>query len=178
MSQDNQIAQASVTTQNAANSHSAALLENLKNSDNSQVAARVFRSNVMSMRYVFKNGKVAAFLSGKYSTDIAHEIQELDAEVAAHHPNINTNPEEIIDTIDPIEALKKKHIEEYLAQQAKSLHKDNDAGNSEQTKLNVANSRTVGDGAAGSDSAVGNANTGDNAGAGLSGLSINLGGRK
>jgi len=142
------------TSQPAIATHTAALLDNLKKASLARVPARVFRSNIASMRYVFKTGKVAAFLNFKYATDIAYEIDELDFEIAVGHPNITANKEEVVETIEPLEVLKKKHFEEFLKAQATAVSKDNDAGTSDQGKLNVANSRTVGEGMAGSDSSA------------------------
>lgn len=143
----------------AAESYASAMAKNLK-ADTTKVAARVFRSNLVTMRYVFKNGKVAPFLTkngidSEYATNIKYEVAELDAEIEMQHPNISSKPEEIQLSIEPIEALKKKHFEEFLALQAASLKKSNDAGYSEQGKLNVANSNTIADAAAGSDSNTG-----------------------
>lgn len=143
---------ATTRPETAIQAHTAAMQKNLQADTSKLAVARVFRSNIPSMRYVFKQGKVAPFISGRYTTDIAHEIEELDAEIAHRHPNISANKEEIVDTIEPLEALKKKHFEEFLLMQAKTLDKTNDAGTSEQGKLNVANSTTVAPGAAGSDS--------------------------
>jgi len=141
--------------------HSAALLANLKNSSMAKVPARVFRMSLVSARYVFKNGKVAPFLTkngvnSEYATNIEHEIQELDAEIAMNHPNISSKADEVVAaaSIEPLEMLKKKHFEEFTKLQAASVVKSNDAGSSIQTKLNVANSTTIGDGAASSDSTV------------------------
>lgn len=158
---------------NAVSAHSAALLANL-NADNSRVAARVFRSNIPSVRYIFKNGKSANFLGGKYATDIAHEIQELDYEIALRHPNFSANVEEVVDTIEPLEALRARFIAEYKAELATNVAKDNDAGYSDQGKLNVANTTTVSEGAAGSDSSGGQIGTASTAPASAS-LSIKIG---
>lgn len=142
--------------QNSGSTHASALLANLKSSNSNVVKeARVFRSNVASLRYVFKAGKVAAFLSGKYTTNIAHEIEELDEEIAMNHPNITANKEEVVALSEPMEALRAKFIAEYLETAAKSVVKTNDAGFSEQGKLNVANSTTVSEGMASSDSSGG-----------------------
>lgn len=137
--------------QNSGATHASALLDNLKNSDMRKVDARVFRSNVSSVRYVFKNGKTAAFLSGVYTTNIAHEIEELDAEIASGHPNFTANVTEVVQLIEPMEVLKARFIAEYLQQQAKSVVKTNDAGFSEQTRLNVLNSTNVSEAMASSD---------------------------
>lgn len=144
----------------AVNAHSAALLANMKNSSNERIDARVFRSNIVTMRYVFKNGKVAPFLTkngrdSEYATDIRHEIEELDAEIALRHPNISSKIEEKVATIEPLEALKKKHFEEFMALQAAASKKSNDAGYSVEDKLNVANSTSIAEAASGSTGVVG-----------------------
>ena len=138
----------------AINVHTAALKANLA-ADVTKVSARVFRSSIPSSRYVFKNGKVAPFIGGKYTTDIAHEIAELDAEILQKHPNITANVEEIVDTIEPLEALKAKFFEQFKAEQAAQLLKTNNVGVSDQGKLIPANSNTVAAAMAGSDSSSG-----------------------
>ena len=135
----------------ALNVHNLAVKINL-NADATKVASRVFRCAVLSSRYVFKNGKVAPFIGGKYTTDIAHEIAELDAEIAQRHPHITANKEEVVTLSEPMEVLKQKFFAEFEAAQKAALNKNNDAGTSEQGKLNVANSTTVAAGMAGSDS--------------------------
>ena len=135
----------------AINMHTAALKANMA-ADSTKVTARVFRSNISSSRYVFKNGKVAPFIGGKYTTDIKHEIDELDTEIEMRHPHISANKEEVVNVVEPLEALKAKFFAEFQAAQATNLLKSNDAGTSEQGKLNVANSTTVAAGMAGSSS--------------------------
>ena len=143
---------ATTRPENAINVHTAALKANLA-ADLTQVTARVFRSNIPSCRYVFKNGKVAPFIGGKYITNIKHEIDELDTEIEMKHPYISANKEEAVNTIEPLEALKVRFFAEFQAAQAANLLKSNDAGTSEQGKLNIANSSTVSAGMAGSSSA-------------------------
>jgi len=149
-------AQGSKDSVDAAQGYAAALNKNLR-ADTSRVEARVFRSNILTMRFIFKNGKVAPFLTkngrdSEYTTDIKHEIEELDDEIAMRHPNISSKPEEIVHTIEPVEALKARHFKEFQEQMARSVVKSNDAGSSSLEKLNVANSTTISEGAAGSDS--------------------------
>jgi len=143
--------------QSAVSAHSSALLHNLKHSTNERIAVRVFRSNIASMRYIFKNGKTAAFLTdngstSKYVTNIRHEIEELDEEIALGHPNIHVREEVVEPVIEPLEALKARHFAEFKKIYEAASLKTNDAGYSEQGRLNVANSTTVAEGAAGSDS--------------------------
>lgn len=142
---------ATTRPETAINMHTAALKANMA-ADSTKVTARVFRSNISSSRYVFKNGKVAPFIGGKYTTNIKHEVDELDAEIEMKHPHISANKEEVVNTIEPLEALKAKFFAEFQAAQAANILKDNDAGISEQGKLNVANSTTVAAGMSGSSS--------------------------
>ena len=139
--------------QQSGNAYARASLANIKEAaaNNTKQLARVFRSNVQSVKYVFKNGKVAAFMQGKYTTDIKYEIDELDEEIAAGHPNFSANKEEVVELIEPMEVLRSRFIAEYIANQKSATSGTNDAGNSEFVKLNVATSDTVKAGMAGSD---------------------------
>lgn len=91
------------------------------------------------MFYVFKKGEKANFIGGRYVTDIEAQIEELKEEIKSGNPTIYIDPNEMqVDSseLSPIETIKKKAIEEYLAQQAAATDKSNDMGNSEQsTKL-------------------------------------------
>jgi hypothetical protein len=137
--------------------HSAAMLANLKNRSRAKVEPKCYQANMLSVRYVFKDGKTASFLTDdgitcKYTTNIACEIAELDEEIENMHPHIThaaVTPKAA--AVEPIEALKARHFEEFKKLMASSTLKTNDAGNSDQGKLNVANSTTVAEGAAGSD---------------------------
>lgn len=130
---------------------------NLK-ADTSVVKGRVFHSTIPSIRYVFRAGKHAVFIDGKYTTNIAHEIEELDAEIEAGHPNFFIKSKEEVAPVEPLEALREKFIKEFLAKQAEDTKTVKDGGTSEQGKLNVANSTTIASAAAGSDSSLGNSN--------------------
>jgi hypothetical protein len=80
---------------------------------------------------MFKNGKAAPFVDGKYATDIESEIEELDEEVAAGHPTFYIDDKEKeLDTnvSDPMEAIRAKVIAEYLANQARAEDPTNDRG--------------------------------------------------
>ena len=81
---------------------------------------RVFKSTMGSSNYVFKDGSFAAFVSGKFYTDNDEYIAELQAEVAAKHPNIYVDADESeIDAVmvDPATAQRINIVAEYLAQQ-------------------------------------------------------------
>jgi hypothetical protein len=147
------------TKQNTAvETYSATLLKNLRESSQKKVEPVKFKSNILTMRFIFKNGKVAPFLtkdgkSSEYTTNTEHEVQELLHEVDMRHPNITVAPaEEVKPVMEPVEALKARHFAEFKKMMEATLVKTNDAGSSQQGPLNVANSTTISEGAAGSDS--------------------------
>lgn len=116
---------------------------------------KVFKSRIPSCRYVFKDGKHAPFIGGEYYTSDTTEIAELKAEIAANHPFlfIDENKKEIdTDKIDPIEEIRRKAVEDYIASQKQSLNKTNDRGTSTQERLNVANSTSIAEGSGDSNS--------------------------
>jgi hypothetical protein len=125
-------------------------------SETKPVIKHRYTHNHINSSYIFRNGKVAHFFGGEFFTDVPAEIAELDAEVAAGHPNIGIDADKKtvdVSDLDPVAVIKKKAIEEYLAAQAKaSGDKSRDMGNTEKEKLNVANSNTIAAAAAGSDS--------------------------
>lgn len=95
----------------------------------------LYLSRISSIKYIFVNGKEANFILGQYITDAPEEIQQLDAEVKQGHPHIYTDPnkKEVDATyLDPVEAIKRKAIADYLAQQ-RALDPSKDAGTSDQT---------------------------------------------
>lgn len=84
----------------------------------------LFLSSLKNCKYLFKNGKEAHFISGEYLTDIKSEIDELEEEVKLKHPHIYTDLDKLtVDTtkLDPLEEIKKKAVEEYLAAQSKAV---------------------------------------------------------
>lgn len=87
-------------------------------------------STFPSCQYVFKSGKVAAFIGGIYRTNIKSEIEELDSEIAEGHPNLYVTEEKTVDTtkLDPLANLKEKIIADYIAAQAKAVDPTNDMG--------------------------------------------------
>lgn len=91
-----------------------------------------FCANLPSCKYIFKSGKVANFVGGKYVTTIDSEIAELEEEIKFGHPHIFVDANERTvesEKADPLAAIKKKAIEEYLAAQAKAVDPNNDMGN-------------------------------------------------
>lgn len=107
-----------------------------------------------SCRYIFPDGKAATFVQGRYLTNIESEIRHLEAEVE-RGSSISIDPNErVVDSLDdPMEALRKKIIADYLAQQERALDAQANVSESEEGKLNVANTATLGAMAARSDGA-------------------------
>lgn len=118
---------------------------------------RVYTCNLQAAGFVFKNGKRAQFIpNGEgvncYTTDIPSEQLELDYEITHRHPNFAVYTGEVAALIEPLEVLKARFFAQFQAEQEAAINKNNDAGTSEQTKLNVANTTTISSGAAGSSS--------------------------
>ena len=115
---------------------------------------RVFKSTIPSINYIFKNGKPAIFQHGVFRTNVEWEIKELEQEIAAGHPHIYIDDKEReIDSemVDPMNALRSRIIEEFLASQKRALDPTNDMGTSDQSPVKPANSADVAAAAAGGD---------------------------
>ena len=106
---------------------------------------RVFKSHIQNCRFIFGNGDVAAFVGGRYLTDVDAEIQQLEKEVAAKNPTLYMDSAEMeVDpiTLDPMYGIKQRIIAEFLAGKI-TLDPNRDMGTSQQGPLKVANSRDV-----------------------------------
>lgn len=119
----------------------------------------IFKSRVASSKFVFKNGKEASFVLGKYFTDVPWEIKELESEIESGHPHLYVDKAEATidsDLVDPLEDIRKKAVADYIARMSKATQQDNDMGETVNTgKLEgIANSDTISEGAASSDGAV------------------------
>lgn len=94
----------------------------------------LYLSNIPSCRYIFRSGKVANFVGGIYTTAIAAEITELDAEIAEGHPHLSIDVNRKViaaDELDPLAVLKKKLRAEILAEQEAAQKQQRDFGSSE-----------------------------------------------
>jgi hypothetical protein len=117
----------------------------------------VFFNSLVNCRYTFRNGKDANFLGGRYTTDNAAEIDELNHEISEGHPHIYVKEDErTIDTtvVDPMEAIRAKVRQELLAEMAANTAKDNDRGNYDvpEKLQGIVNSNDIAEGASGSSS--------------------------
>lgn len=118
----------------------------------------VYHHTLPSAQYVFKSGGVAEFIGGKFLTDDPVHIQELDAEVGRRNQFISKGAKKLkTSDLDPVAEIKRQAVEEYLASlKAASGDASRDMGTSTQDALikSAANSRTVGEAAAGSSSGM------------------------
>jgi hypothetical protein len=114
--------------------------------------AKIFKATLPSVNYIFKNGKPAIFVNGKFHTSIPAEIQELEAEIAAGHPilYIDSAEAEVDSTkVDPIAGLRESIIAEYKASMAAATNPDNNMGDSAQDPLKPSSTNAIQDAAAG-----------------------------
>ena len=113
----------------------------------------VFFSHAKSMQTVTGDGRKIVFVSGKYYTKHAGEIEFLKSMVEENRgiyidPNLLTVSEA---DRDPVQALKNKIRQEILAEMAAQVNPQNDRGESVQGRLNAASTQDVAAVAAGGD---------------------------
>lgn len=78
---------------------------------------KLYKCSIPSCKYFFKDAHPAYFVEGRFATQDETEIAELDAEIKAKHPHIyiDSNETEADAAVqDPMSALKKKIIAEYV----------------------------------------------------------------
>lgn len=82
---------------------------------------KLFKSTVPSCKTHLPNGKEINFIGGRYATDDSAEIEFFETEIKNHHPNFYIDAKEVeVDSVkvDPVEAIRKKAVADYLAAQA------------------------------------------------------------
>lgn len=94
------------------------------------------------------NGKRINFVAGTFVTDSQDEITFLDEQIKLGMQVIYTKKgQETItsDALDPLAAIKKKAVDEYLATQSKQLDPQRDMGNTESkgAGLDVATTKSI-----------------------------------
>ena len=113
---------------------------------------QVFKATLPSINYIFRNGKPAIFIQGKYATGVEAEVDELNDEISKGHPHIYVDKEEATvdsEMVDPIQALRAKIEAQIRAEMAAATDLSNDRGTSEVEKLKPSSSTDVMDAAAG-----------------------------
>lgn len=89
-----------------------------------------FKSTIPSCKYILSNGKNANFVGGIYRTSLDHEVAELQNEIKLEHPHIEYIGQISADDLDPVAVLKRKAVEEYLANQRAAIDPSRDMGTS------------------------------------------------
>jgi hypothetical protein len=113
---------------------------------------QVFKATLPSINYIFRNGKPAIFVQGKYATGVEGEIDELKDEISKGHPHIYIDAAESeVDSemVDPIQALRTKIEAQIRAEMAAATDLNNDRGQTKQEPLKPSSSTDVMDAAAG-----------------------------
>jgi hypothetical protein len=108
--------------------------------------SKVFKASMPSVNYIFKNGKSAVFVKGRFVTSIASEISEIEEEIKTGHPHLFIDPtdmEEDSNAATPVELLKQKMREEILAEMAAATDPKNDMGSSSQAALKPASTHDI-----------------------------------
>lgn len=125
-----------------------------------------YKSRIPSCKYIFLNGKEAAFLQGVFVTGVSSEITQLDEEVALGHPTIYRDENDMtVDTeaLSPMELIRAQAREEAIkvvrAEMAAATNPSNDRGNSDQGDVGAsfANTANIAEGAGDSTSSEGTA---------------------
>lgn len=115
----------------------------------------VFYCRIPNSNFIFADGSVANFTGGRYVTDDPDKAAFLKREVTLGNPHIYIDAEKTVVTakeLDPMAELKARIIAEYEASKIKE-DKNRDLGTSNQGKLNIADTKTVGEAAGESNSA-------------------------
>lgn len=121
----------------------------------------LFKARIPAINYVFKNGKPAIFIRGRFSTDVQSEIDELNAEIALNHPHIYIDDTETSvesDGSDLVSGLRERLRAELIAEMAIAGSLSNDRGASKDGPIKPASTVDVAVLAAGSGPVVNMAN--------------------
>lgn len=118
----------------------------------SQDRFHVFYSVTPSMQVIDTKGQPIVFIAGRFHTKNADQIAFLQKMIADGSQAVSVNPDQLTmsaDDLDPMEALKKKFIAEYLEQQAQQLSPEANVTESKQEPLNAASTTSIAPVAAG-----------------------------
>jgi hypothetical protein len=113
-----------------------------------------FKSSILSCKFILSNGKNANFVNGIYRTDLDSEVAELQEEIKQGHPYISYLGQVSAADLDPISVIKKKAVEEYLAQQALTQDPKRDMGQTAENKSTLMASAATSQGVAGNAASV------------------------
>ena len=103
-----------------------------------------YTSSRSSMKMITKKGVPITFINYQYITDNKECIEYLNAEIAAGLNLVEKGDLVSSEEADPMSALKKRHIEEYLAEQAIEAEKSTKLAElAEKSSTGVLTSRQV-----------------------------------
>lgn len=105
---------------------------------------KVYACSRSSTRLITPKGFRITFTDGKYITQNEEAIAYLDQCIKDHVPGITFSCDATSDDLNPEAALRKKHIAEYLAEQALLTRSDRDMGyTSARPAIEPASSETL-----------------------------------
>ena len=115
---------------------------------------KLFKSRTRSCKYVFKDGRVANFIFGRFTTKDEKQAQELETEIALGHPDIFVDPDEkeADPRLDSPEIKSRAAvIKELIQSNLLSLDPTRDLGQVAINPLNPQNTSNIASVAAGGD---------------------------
>ena len=116
-----------------------------------QATHRVFKSVIPSCQFVFKNGKYAPFINGRYTTNVTQEIIELEQEIGSielsqhKHLFIDKGDFEVDPSAIPesLEAFAARIRAETIAEMTAKANTVQNMGTSEQPLLKPASTADI-----------------------------------
>lgn len=106
----------------------------------------VFYSSMPSMQVIDDAGNPIIFVSGRFHTKDAKKIAFLQKMIADGTTSVFVRPDQLTMSdadLDPLEVLKKKHIQEYLEEQARHLNPEANVTESTQGPINAASTTDI-----------------------------------
>jgi hypothetical protein len=113
---------------------------------------RLFKTNSKSIKYIFKNGHVANFIKGRYTTSDPEKIEQLEYEVASGHPeiHIDLNEREIDPRMeDPKLRMRAEILKDLMEANMAATNPERDMGTYEPAKLTPQSTKDIAPVAAG-----------------------------
>ena len=108
-----------------------------------KVEYQTYRSTLTSHKMVTPGGKVLQVIGNQFVTNNEDDIAFLDAEIKAGFPYLTKGDVVTSEELDPMVALRKKIIAEYLASEAAELGGQPDASTSDTPTLTPVSSEKV-----------------------------------
>lgn len=135
-----------------------------------KIEMHLFHSTMPSCRHIFTNGKVGNFVAGEYRTALEGEVAELKQAIKDGSQYVSYSGVLTEDQLNPLAAIKRKAVEEYIAAQAAQANPKRDMGHTESGKSIITGTVTT-------DKLVTSPGAGISEGAGIA-VKVNLGGAK